>query len=68
MKFSLKIECGGTAFCLLDDNNEFFLEPSEEVARLLELAASRVRQGYKEGSLLDVNGNSAGSFKFTGRR
>lgn len=37
-----------------------------EVARILREAASRVADGEREGNLLDVNGNTVGSFKITG--
>ena len=46
-------------------NSAFDPYPSEEVARLLEIAAHRVSAGEDSGSLRDYNGNKVGSFKFT---
>ncbi len=56
--FSLKIETDSAAF---ED------DPNEELARLLEKAAQRLRAGYVRDSLRDANGNTVGSWD-TGRK
>ena len=53
MKFVIEIECG----------NEAFAEaPGEELARIIEVAAIRVREGTHWGKLRDINGNQVGRF------
>ncbi len=57
MKFKLEItETDNAAF---DDG------PATEIARILEVAAKRVRDGWTEGALLDANGNRVGRFYAT---
>ena len=68
MKFKLEIDCDNSAFCVHDDNNNRRPEPQWEIARILEEAAEKIRDGNREGILLDVNGNSVGKYKITGRR
>lgn len=51
--FKLTIEMGNEAFA--DD-------PNEELARLLERAAKRLRDGYAEDTLRDANGNTVGKW------
>ena len=55
--FTLKIETTGSAFSE---------SGSTEVARLLKVAADKVRDGYRTGNLLDINGNTCGKFRLTG--
>ena len=57
MRFKLDINCDGAAFA---DRGA-----SSEVARLLRLADNRLRHGETEGTLLDLNGNSVGTWGFT---
>lgn len=47
------------------DNATFEDGEAEEVARILETAARRVRNGDVYGKVSDVNGNTVGSFGFT---
>lgn len=58
MKFKLEFDCGNAAFNDLEG----------EITRLLEVAAEKVRDGNKEGILLDFNGNLVGKYKITGKR
>lgn len=48
-------------------NEAFADEPNEELARLLEKAAQRLRAGYVCDSLRDANGNTVGEWN-TGRK
>jgi hypothetical protein len=50
--FHLSIETDSAAF---EDN-------PDELARLLEIAAEKVRDGRSDGRLVDVNGNTVGTF------
>lgn len=57
MRFTLTINC---------DNAAFEESPHQEVAVILENAASRVRvSGDSGGTLFDTNGNAVGEFTFT---
>ena len=56
MRFTLTINCDGEAFSEL---------PGTEVARLLQRTAEHALTGHTEGILLDVNGNSVGTWAFT---
>lgn len=56
--FKLTIETG---------NDAFADEPNEELARLLEKAAQRLRSGYVSDTLRDSNGNTVGKWD-TGRK
>jgi hypothetical protein len=47
--------------------NESFRNGGAEVVRILRDAAYRVEYGHRDGRLMDVNGNTVGEFKFTGR-
>ncbi|MDO8472629.1 MAG: hypothetical protein Q7T05_02300 [Dehalococcoidia bacterium] len=47
--------------------NEAFRNGDTEVVRLLRDAANKVERGYRDGRLMDVNGNTVGEFKFTER-
>ena len=58
MKFILEIDTDNDAFS--DESGGLDLE----VARLLKVAADKVRNGYAHGTLFDINGNKVGSFKF----
>lgn len=44
------------------DNDAFAGDGAEEVARLLEVVAERVRGGQLDGVLSDINGNRCGQF------
>lgn len=54
--FELEMWCGGSAFS----------DRTTEIARLLRLVADRVEEGDSEGLLLDLNGNTCGSFAIDG--
>lgn len=55
--FRLSLETDNAAF---EDGPVFM---SEEVARLLELAAQNVRAGAYAGKLIDINGNTVGEWE-----
>lgn len=54
MEFTLNIDC---------DNAAFGEEPEDEVVRLLHVAAMKIEGGYREGKLVDLNGNTVGDFE-----
>ena len=39
-------------------------EPTGELVRILRLVADRIDDGYTQGPLLDLNGNTVGLFEF----
>lgn len=45
--------------------NEAFDVPGPEIARILRTIAYRVEDGAREIKLLDANGNTVGTFKYT---
>lgn len=47
------------------DNAAFEDAPGEEVARILEATASRLRNLAQSGNLRDFNGNAVGSFELS---
>jgi hypothetical protein len=47
------------------DNDAFDADPREEVARLLEVTAAKLRAGHEEGRCVDSNGNRVGRFELT---
>ena len=53
MKFTLEINM---------DNDIFQGGPERELKRLLEKAGQQIEEGQIFGKLLDINGNSVGSF------
>lgn len=57
MTFTLYIEC---------DNGAFQGQRAAEVARILSRAASLVRSEVRDGTLLDLDGNTVGHFQFQG--
>lgn len=50
-----------------DTDNSAFDDPRYEVARILRDTARQVEDGKTEGVVRDLNGNTVGTFKFTGR-
>lgn len=54
MTFTLTINTGNAAFGEV---------PDEELARILHVVAGRVREGYTDGRISDVNGEPVGSFE-----
>lgn len=62
----MKKEKGLFALRINTDNAAFEDDANEELARLLEKAAQRLRAGYQCDSLRDANGNSVGEWT-TGR-
>lgn len=62
MKFVLNIDCGNAAF---DP------DPVPEVARILREVADRLESGAfprNSVNVRDINGNTVGTFRLTGRR
>ena len=60
MRFIVEIQC---------DNAAFADDPTPEVLRLLQQVCKRLEQdGENRGGLVDVNGNSCGSYKYEGVR
>jgi len=59
MKFVMEIEC---------DNAAFEEAPGHELARIIETAAVRVREGVHWGKLRDINGNQVGRFDIVGSK
>ena len=57
MKFKLEIECDNDAF-----GNDDECQRNDEIARILEDAASRVSGACASGALRDSNGNKVGRF------
>jgi len=45
------------------ENDAFAGDPTNEISRLLEVIKSRISHGETSGKLLDINGNSVGSFE-----
>lgn len=62
MTFTLTIECDNGAFQGQSG------ERAAEVARILARAASLVRSEVRDGTLLDIDGNTVGHFQFQGAR
>lgn len=58
-KLKINIDCSNDAF---EEDLEY------EVARILRNAADKLRSGETEGTLRDINGNTVGSYKLTGRK
>lgn len=54
--FTIKIKTQNEAFS--DGNRD------EEIARILERVAERVKEGEMDGFCVDINGNKVGSFGF----
>jgi hypothetical protein len=52
--FDLNIEMGDDA-----------MQTGDDVADALEFVATRLREGYTSGLIVDVNGNRVGVYKFT---
>jgi hypothetical protein len=53
MEFSIEMDC---------DNAAFEDDPAEEIARILNVTAGKLRSGRHGGDLVDVNGNRVGTF------
>jgi len=61
MKFILEIDIKNDA---LTGGGTY--QRNEEVARILTVAASKIEDGHGTGYLLDINGNTVGTFAFLG--
>lgn len=62
--FDLEIKTGGAAF--RDENGEEDkMSECFEVARILRNIADSLEDGLSASNILDINGNTVGSFKFT---
>lgn len=48
-------------------NAAFSDDPGHEVARILRDVASKTANGYREGVVMDANGNRVGSWNLKGR-
>ena len=55
--FEIKIKTGNAAF----GDNAY--EATHEINRLLDEIEFKLRMGYTEGNLMDINGNTVGTFK-----
>ena len=55
--FEIKIKTGNAAF------GDDAYEATYEINRLLEEVSHKLRMGYTEGNLMDINGNKGGTFK-----
>ena len=58
--FTLKFKTDGSA----SDGN---CEREIEITRILENIVEKIQLEYKEGNIMDINGNSIGSWKLTSR-
>lgn len=56
MEFTLNIDC---------DNAAFDGDPADEIVRLLHVVAMKIEGGYRDGNLVDLNGNTVGDFELT---
>lgn len=56
MKFTVKIDCNSSAFAG---------DPLHELQRIMGILAGKLQTGRRDGSLLDINGNTVGSFELT---
>jgi hypothetical protein len=54
MEFSIEIDC---------DNAAFDGDPVDEIVRILNVVKGKLRSGHHDGSLVDENGNTVGSFE-----
>ena len=57
MRFTLDIDMSNAAFDL-----DGFDDPLPELTRILKLVASQVERGSRSAPVLDVNGNTVGSW------
>jgi hypothetical protein len=64
--FSLSFDTDNAAFGLNDDN-EPTAACAREIARILAAVAKRIAHGDTEGRIMDVNGNTIGSFRLEDR-
>ena len=53
--FTVEFKTSGVAF---DDY------PQEEVVRILDIISNKVRDGYMDGNIVDINGNSIGKWNW----
>ena len=53
--FTIEFTTSGSAF---DDY------PQEEVVRILDIISNKVRDGYTDGNIVDINGNSIGKWNW----
>jgi hypothetical protein len=64
--FSLSFDTDNAAFSLNDDN-EPTAACAREIGRILAAVAKRIANGDTEGRIMDVNGNTIGSFRMEDR-
>jgi hypothetical protein len=62
MKFVVEIDCDNAAFEAEEGDD---VGRATEVARILEVAADKVRNMYESVTLYDINGNNVGLAAFT---
>ena len=46
------------------ENDAFVSDPVREVERLLLATAAAIKQGHTQRAILDLNGNTVGSFSY----
>lgn len=64
--FTLTITTDGAAFTNeTGDDTNGTPNPGPQVAELLDHVAIRLREGYEDGTLRDVNGNPVGTWSLT---
>lgn len=61
--FKLQFNTGNAAFMTEDGEEDQMLE-CEESARILKDIAFKLEQGYRNGFVMDLNGNHIGEFEF----
>lgn len=66
--FELKIKTGGAAFrsdYITDKNGDYILDPeATEVKKILKDVVQKLSNGYTEGKIIDINGNTCGEWKY----
>ncbi len=66
--FKLEIKTGGAAFrddSRTDRNGNAILDPEgTEIRRILKDVARKLEAGYDSGSVMDLNGNKVGIWKY----
>ena len=60
--FKLEIETGGAAF--RDEDGESLDPNATEVLRILWDVICKLEAGYTDGSVIDVNGNKVGNWRY----
>ena len=61
--FKLEIKTGNAAFCDPMTGEEDNYAEAYEVARILNEVTEKIKNGQREGSCIDINGNKVGSWR-----